>query len=255
MNKHLRHRAVHTHHLHEGLPDPFTTGRHYPTYLSRKVVQFAQLRGDALSPLQKQAIHRIHHDPAFDLHDAATPFSDAEVLTAYFRFFDDLFFFGTLRSSGRCLLRHEQPPRGAVPDPRGRFVKYVHREGGAGGGPVQMYDIVLHAPRETDRFLRFRKSLGFLMQAMCHAFLGLWRCKARGCDEVWRERGSGFAWQDMALAIEDALADREFLNLHVDLGRRDMLIETVKAHPVHLDDKVLQGWRFDPREVEGLWAG
>ncbi|KAI9049782.1 hypothetical protein LZ554_005933 [Drepanopeziza brunnea f. sp. 'monogermtubi'] len=252
MSRHKRHKAVRESYLRRGLAEVFTPGRHYPTYLSEKVTQFSKHRGEDLCRLQTEAIHRLHNDPVFDLRDSdRTEFSDSAVLTAYFQFFDELFFFGSLAGSERCLLRFKAQ-RGNERQTRGMFFKYVQE--GADGSQVQMFDIVMHKPytyrqREPNRHVRLKSALCCLLQGMCHAFLGLWQCRTGTCQQTWGARGAGYAWQDMALAIEEALADRHFLNLRISLERRDMLIQMLKANPGRIKDAYLKDWGFDSRDL------
>ena len=54
------------------------------------------------------------------------------------------------------------------------------------------------------------------------AFFQLWACDYEDCDRHFEKlgmSGHGFAWQDMALAVEDATRDLNFLNLEVSLYR------------------------------------
>lgn len=84
---------------------------------------------------------------------------------------------------------------------------------------------------------------------MCHTFLKLWQCKSGHCNELWGEDGAGWAWQDMALAIENALTDRHFVNLDIPLDRIEMLADSLREHPAFLEDEQLRRWRIDPKRL------
>lgn len=125
MNKHQAHIRVRDYNLHAGLAEVFTPGRHYSSHLAEKVILFSKFRGEDLGRLQKLAIHRFHGDRIFDLRPSTTDIPDNAVLTAYFQFFDELFFFGSIGGSKRCILKVDDR-LAEEGGPRGRFrsVKY-----------------------------------------------------------------------------------------------------------------------------------
>ena len=69
---------------------------------------------------------------------------------------------------------------------------------------------------------------------------------------MWGEHGAGWAWQDMALAIEKAVADGHFVNLDIPLGTLEMLADNLRAYPAYLKDEQLRRWRIDPRKLARL---
>ncbi len=66
---------------------------------------------------------------------------------------------------------------------------------------------------------------------------------------MWVEYGTGCAWQEMALAIEDAIADPAFLGLRIPLDRVEMLVENLKAYPTDLTTENLRRWHIEPEEL------
>ncbi|KAH7357055.1 hypothetical protein BKA65DRAFT_580330 [Rhexocercosporidium sp. MPI-PUGE-AT-0058] len=247
MEKHRKHRRVRDYNLHAGLAEVFTPGLHYPTYLAEKAILFSKFRGEQLGRLQKLAIHRFHGEGIFDLRPEATDIPDSVVLMAYFQFFDELFFFGSLGGSKRFILNfdHRLAEKGG---PRG---KYSKREvlNVQDGIHDRIYELLIFRQRGKNQYYSLRAALGFMLQGMCHTFLKLWQCRTDECSEMWSEYGAGWAWQDMALAIEDAISDSYFVNLDITLGRIEMLVDSLAAYPAFLTDAQLRKWRIDP---EGL---
>lgn len=81
---------------------------------------------------------------------------------------------------------------------------------------------------------------------MCHAFLDIYTCTDIDCRSELESlglTGSGFAFQDMACAVEQASRDSSFLNLKVRLNRGASLDKELNASgvrgnvPQHLEDK------------------
>ncbi|KAK2627526.1 hypothetical protein QTJ16_003492 [Diplocarpon rosae] len=68
---------------------------------------FSKVRWSSLGRLHELAIIRIHNEGVFDLRDEIAEFSNSEVITAYFQFFDGVFSFGNLEGSKRCLLQSD----------------------------------------------------------------------------------------------------------------------------------------------------
>ncbi|KAG4411649.1 hypothetical protein IFR04_015220 [Cadophora malorum] len=250
MSKHQRHRKVRDYNLHAGLAEVFTPGRHYPTYLAEKVIFHSKLRGAELGRLQKLAFHRFYSEKIFDLRPEITDVPDQAVLTAYFQFFDELFFFGSLGGSKRCILKCDSKLTD-IGGPRGKFSRreVLNVQQGKQG---QIYEIKIYRQRGENRYYSLRTALGFMLQAMCHAFLRLWQCWSGHCSEMWGEHGAGWAWQDMALAIEKAVADGHFVNLDIPLGRLEMLADNLRAYPAYLKDEQLRRWRIDPKKLARL---
>ena len=60
------------------------------------MISSSKHRGSTLTDLQKTALHNFRNKPEFDLREDVT-FSTKEVVSAYFGFFDELFFFGSLK--------------------------------------------------------------------------------------------------------------------------------------------------------------
>jgi hypothetical protein len=75
---------------------PFTPRRHSAENLVLLLISFSKHRGSSLSDRQEMALLSFHNQPKFGLRDHIT-FPTTEVMSSYFSFFDDLFFFGSLR--------------------------------------------------------------------------------------------------------------------------------------------------------------
>ncbi|KAL5323957.1 hypothetical protein ACEPPN_008499 [Leptodophora sp. 'Broadleaf-Isolate-01'] len=247
MERHRKHRRVRDYNLHAGLAEIFTSGLHYPTYLAEKVIFFSKLRGEGLGRLQKLAIHRFHGERIFDLRPEVEDISDSAVLTAYFQFFDELFFFGSLGGSKRFILKFDSR-LAEEGGPRGKFSKreVLNVQDGKQG---QIFELLIYRQRGENRYYSLRAALGFMLQGMCHTFLKLWQCRTGECNEMWSEHGAGWAWQDMALAIKDAVSDRHFVNLDIPLGRIEMLADSLAVYPAFLKDEQLRKWRIDPKRL------
>ncbi|CZS90604.1 uncharacterized protein RAG0_01629 [Rhynchosporium agropyri] len=248
MDKHRSHIHIRDYNLHKGLAEIFTPDRHRATHLAEKVIRFSRFRGEELGRLQKLAIHRFHEDAVFDIRSETIDVPDEAVMTAYFQFFDELFFFGSLGGSRRFLLNvdfsrseDQEPPFVFSQRP----VLNVQD-----GIQSQIYELLIVRQRGETRYDRLRAALSLLLQGMCHAFLKLWQCKWDQCDEMWSEQGTGRAWQDMALAIEDATYDRQFLNLNMSLERLKTLAGALKVNPAKLKKEQLRKWRFEPKRLE-----
>ncbi|KAH6721929.1 hypothetical protein BKA61DRAFT_700954 [Leptodontidium sp. MPI-SDFR-AT-0119] len=203
------------------LAEIFTSGLHYPTYLAEKVIFFSKLRGEGLGRLQKLAIHRFHGERIFDLRPEVEDISDSAVLTAYFQFFDELFFFGSLGGSKRFILKFDSR-LAEEGGPRGKFSKreVLNVQDGKQG---QIFELLIYRQRGENRYYSLRAALGFMLQ--------------------------GWAWQDMALAIKDAVSDRHFVNLDIPLGRIEMLADSLAVYPAFLKDEQLRKWRIDPKRL------
>jgi hypothetical protein len=86
---------------------------------------------------------------------------------------------------------------------------------------------------------------------MTHAFLKLYSCwypPCRACLQHLGPTGHGFAWQDVAYAVEKAANDPNFLNIPVQLGRYDSLQVDLAEVKGHVPDLDLSRWGFDKRE-------
>ncbi|KAL2073602.1 hypothetical protein VTL71DRAFT_10928 [Oculimacula yallundae] len=245
-NRHA-HKGIGTTRLHKGLAEVFTPGRHKGTRLAEKVVLFSKYRGEELGRLQKLAIHRFHDDKIFDLRPEITDIPDRVVLTAYSQFFDELFFFGSLGGSQRFKVQFDSK----LVDKDGEPYKFSEYEvvNSENGTLSQMYELVMLQQRGENRYYRLQTALSVLLQSMCQIFLVLWKCQMSHCSETWGKHGDGWAWQDMALAIEDALSDRNFLNLDIPLDRTRMLANALKHSPTSLKKEQLRKWRIDPKEL------
>jgi hypothetical protein len=250
------HRRVDEAQLYETTELPFKQGRHDAQDLAELVIAFSKHRGSTLSEIQESALHSFHTETKYDLRDHITiPIS--AVIPAYFVLFDDLFFFGSLRD--RCNLaidREESLDVGRRGQMIGTEVKVKKKVFGLVERTVgeQRCVIVLnsHWAEFLGRHAMLKGYVETLLHEMCHAFLELWTCGHSGCVDGFDKLGKtrhGWIWQDVALAIENVVRDKHFLNLDLCLNREMSLALEVVTMDEFVRRKDLERWGMRHRDV------
>jgi hypothetical protein len=194
MGWHKPHLKVDEHKLYseDANKEVFTLHRHSAAELTRILVQNSKRRGNNLSPRQKKAFAAFFNSELLDIRKD-TEHSRHEVVEAYFHFFDDLFFFGSLRH--RVELRIADRTSGGV----------VGLAGGTRGlykddQILGMFDGRLKKAAVLSLFLRQEESRsrkqalqeyrGTLLHEMIHAFLICWACDYEECRVAWSGHGA-----------------------------------------------------------------
>jgi hypothetical protein len=165
-------------------------------WLSEILVSNSKLRGNRLSSQQKAALDSFQKRKVFDLGDSNPNYLYPNVLDAYFCFFDDLFFFGSLRDRCELHLRRFAGNRGGV-GLSGRTEK-KQKEFSLSrifkGPEKEMFVIALYLGGESaecgrrDELLSY---IGSLLHEMIHAFLNCWACRYDGCFNADNRVGKG----------------------------------------------------------------
>lgn len=93
--------------------------------------------------------------------------------------------------------------------------------------------------------------LGTLLHEMGHAFLGLWGCDNWDCKTIVEREGMGhgWAWQNIAFAVEGACRDVGFLGLRLDLGRVQHLAKECLDSDVEVPWSRAGEWGMEAEEV------
>jgi hypothetical protein len=243
------HRHIDENDLHQATGFPLRQGRHSVVNLADLIISFSEHRGPNLSELQENALQSFRKEKIYDLRDhIRIPIE--EVILTYFVLFDDLFFFGSL--SDRCDLamdREESVNSGRRGLMIGREVNVKKKIFGMVEKTVgeKSCIIVLNSHREEfpGRYEKLKGYVETLLHEMCHAFFELWGCPQSECvggyDKLGKTR-HGRLWQDVALALEHAVRDRQFLNLDLCLNRvTSLALELVTMDEiVHRED--LERW-------------
>lgn len=258
MSEHRRHRRIHDSKLKYTDRGTFAESRHNPTWLAEKVARFSRLRGDNLTKRQRRALIWYRTDSIFNLGPADEHRKDKDVLTAYQTLFDDMFFFGSLFQRCHGRICHATGNNIHIKGQTTRGTRYklkwldrlLDRE-----TPLEV-EITVFRDEDTNRPRRLKGYLETLLHEMCHAFFDLYGCRFDGCYNVWEKQGAkghGHAWQDIALAVEIAAADKNLLGLSLDLGRKNSLaVEMVYEERSAASNDELARWGMEQVEVDRI---
>ncbi|KAE9375789.1 hypothetical protein N431DRAFT_403768 [Stipitochalara longipes BDJ] len=211
------HRRINESLLHADPKGSFTPCRQNVMSFADHMISSSKHRDFALSDLQKTALHDFHNKPKFDLREDRS-FSTMKVISAYFGFLDDLFFFGNMREREKAVIMLRSQPD----QYEGRHEK------------MKAY---------VEKMLHF----------MIHAFLELWTCDHASCSAGFGKLGKtghGRVWQDIALAVEDAVRDEGFLNLDLGLDREKGLALELLAMEEDVRREDLERWGMGREDVE-----
>jgi hypothetical protein len=245
---HRDHKRVHYKDCLEARDGLFTRHRHSATHLTEMVVAFSKHRGEQLSRMQQSGLNWYLDDKIFNLSSSISDIHDKDVIEAYFKLFDRLFFFGSLE--GRCEVHFSirqnvsAGMNGASEHntfsflPLGKIIL------------LKLYKRDYQFPRRRDRLNSF---LGTVLHEMIHAFHLLWGCKYRWCErkiENEGKSGHGWAWQDTAYALEMAVRDRQFLVLDIVLGRDMALADALHREKLGIPRQLLPKWGLRYEDVE-----
>jgi hypothetical protein len=221
--------------------------RHSPPDLVKKAEDETRRREKNLSQNQQSALAEYKQQQIYK-RLSSNKFRDEDVIRVYFDFFDELFYCGSLKKY--CKVKLSSLSIKKLADLKWRAFFW--------GSPpkAHLVRVVIRIFRRdviTDNMTRRIFYLGSLLHEMTHAFLELYSCwhsSCRLCLQHLGPTGHGFAWQDIAYAVEKAANDPKFLNLPVELGRYDSLhleLDEIKEHVPYLD---LSRWGSDKREPD-----
>jgi len=222
-------------------------GRHRISDLVESIVRYCPKHGRMLSSRQSAAFTRYRTKVIYDL-DNRGKYQYGDIILAYFKLFDELFFQGRLGSICKLKFEHQRPGDASL---LGHTDILITSDCGNGHYKLKHCNILLFDRKHDYRRPRERllDCLGTLLHEMCHAFIGIWGCTDTMCKtkiENRGKRGHGFAWQDIAYSVERACRDPGFLGLSLDLGRWQSLEKELKVsgatHPIDLGR-----WGFPPR--------
>lgn len=177
-------------------------------------------------------------------------------MSAYKTLFDRLFFFGSLRPHVKCVM---QKPKGAEEHLMGRTDQdksYQLKWSYPFHEKRMEVCITLFRTKTKSRPERLKEYLATMLHEMIHAFLDIWGCRYEGCYNVWQRqgvKGHGHAWQDAALAIELAVADKSMLGIELDLGRQKSLaVDIVYERRAVPEEQELGRWGMNRGEVDKI---
>lgn len=181
----VEHNSLHWHRSGEGI---LTLNRHTAGGLSKLLIENSRLRGDLLSPRQQEALKDFQRQEILDLNKA-TAYQRADVLRAYFRFFDEMFFFGTLKP--RCgllfLTREVFRTRGGGHIAcSGMTRKRDKLERMFRGDRKQLVVLTLYLMKKEVGMRKpaLEDYCGTLLHEMIHCFLQCWACDYDGCSNA-----------------------------------------------------------------------
>ena len=144
-------------------------------------------------------------------------------MSAYFSFFDELFFFGSLK--GCCELSIDEQDTIQARHVTGLEVNPVNKVLGLLDTREGEKCVILSRSQPNQFEGRHEKLKAYvekMLHFMIHAFLELWTCERVACRKGFEKLGKtghGRAWQDVAVAVENAVREEGFLNLDLKLDR------------------------------------
>jgi hypothetical protein len=222
-------------------------------------------RGVDIDSRQRRALEKYQNEEIYSTSNRGK-YPDGDRIKAYFEFFDIMFFGGALTfvTSAKIFPK----PANTDAEPFAASETYILEDEDQGRHTpilsiIKMF--VLDEDYFTTKTGRCLHYVGYLLREMCNTFLQLYSCIFSDCRHKLENlglTGYGFAWQDMALAVELACRDREFLRLDVKLDRRRSLAKELMAYGVSPPTLLLGKWGFteatlfyDDEEIERMDRG
>jgi hypothetical protein len=243
----------------------FSIGRHYAPDLVRFVEKNTRRRGAEMDSRQRRTFERYQQEEIYSTSNRGK-YPDGDRIKVYFEFFDVMFFGGALTSVTSAKIFPK--PADTDEEPFAASETYVHEDEDQGrhtpiSSIIKMF--VLDEDYFATKTERCFHYIGYLLREMCNTFLQLYSCMFSDCRHQLENLGLigyGFAWQDMALAVELACRDREFLRLDIRLDRRRSLAKELIAYDVSPPTLLLGKWGFteatlfyDDEEIERMDSG
>jgi hypothetical protein len=219
--------------------------RHSPVDLARRAQHETTRREMNLSHNQRSVLAKYKRQQIWE-RLSSNKFRDEEVMKVYFDFFDELFYCSSLKKYCKVKLSSPSTENHANFKWRALIWSWPPK--------AHLLSAVIRIFRRaeiTENMTRRIFYLGRLLHEITHTFLELYSCWYTPCRECLQHlgpAGHGFAWQDIAYALEKAANDSNFLNIPVQLDRYDSLLvdlDEIKEHVPHLD---LSRWGFDKQE-------
>jgi hypothetical protein len=181
--------SLHCHSCIEGI---LTLNRHHPSAVRDILIKNSRLRGDLLSHRQKVALNNFHRQEVLDLK-GDNGYSRVEVLKAYSHFFDEMFFFGTLKP--RCgllfFVRHEGEIACSGRTQRLEKQRGLDRMLFGPKRQVVTLSLYLYEREHRSRRAALEDYRGTLLHEMIHCFLGCWACDYDKCRDANEVLGQG----------------------------------------------------------------
>jgi len=255
MSLHFSHRSTNN----------LTIGRHHAPDLVSFVKANTRRRGAEMDSRQRRTFEKYQEEEIYSTSNRGR-YPDGDRIKAYFEFFDIMFFGGALTSVTSAKIFPK--PENYDEEPFAISETYVY-EDEEQGCHIPISSIIKVFLLDEDYFEtkaeRCLHYVGHLLREMCNTFLQLYSCIFSDCRHKIENlglTGYGFAWQDMALAVELACRDREFLRLDIKLDRRRSLAKELIAYDVAPPKSLLGKWGFmestlfyDEEEIERMDTG
>jgi len=172
--------------LEKGLEDVFQEDYHSAAWLTRTAISHSQHRGPQLARLQKLALHRYHQDSIFDITSPSSHLKDLPIITAYGELFNELFFFGSLKSRIHVMFKDKIESSDkelwgeVIPHDDGNSGLKILRKIIRSPNPrVTSYDLFIYSltreyPNRTDRLIQY---VSGLLHEMLHIYFNLWHAR------------------------------------------------------------------------------
>ena len=206
---HQRHKTVSKTELERGTKR-LTQGRHDATWLAERAISCAKQK--ELSPIQRRAFSYLT-EQADKLNSLSS--SDRGMydnLVIYAKFFNQFYFFGSLREDVRLELHPQEATKAkrlgestVIPDGRGVTIR------------IQIFTRVQEQPNPQKRWKLY---MGTLIHEMIHAYLLLYSCSYQDCSSTWEKCGEydhGVAFLDMAKVLQMDLKERDIVDIEPNL--------------------------------------
>jgi hypothetical protein len=213
---------------------PLRPGAHEAKDLVAWITQNSKRRGSGLDDHQRNALKAYSRFPARQR-------PKEEFLRELFVIFDDLFFFGSLKN--QCIVEYPRKKIGQGP------VGVAHNSLTTRKPIIKIYKYE-PSTRYSDNYWEYASTL---LHEMIHAFLMRY-VRFSGtrkmfpvttkCLQIEGRSGHGFAWQDIAYALEVAANDPRLAGMRLGLSRLDALRQELKLWYKPVVD--LARWGFDP---------
>jgi hypothetical protein len=227
--------------------------RHSPLDLAERVKEWSGRRDHNLNPRQRATMGHYRTAQIFSTRNTGN-YKEEDILEAYFKLVDDLFFGGTL--AAYCKLN-------LIPTPR--FENGGHHKMGDCQknttedffGYIEKTCCIIRIWTRhdiADHRARRLAQLGTMIHEMIHAYFQIYSCENQVCRDKLEhlgKTGHGFAWQDAAYAIVIAANNMKYLNLPIELSRCSSMVSELRAFNV-MKSIDLGRWGMDDRDIKKI---
>jgi hypothetical protein len=199
---------------------------------------------DSPSPRQQNGLKRFRSGNFGDPERRSWA-SDTDLVGAFLKIFDDLFFFGSLTQMTTVQIGAQQPgigwggtEYGEYPSTRGTTKIKAH---------ITLHLLPYASP---DRKEQVRIILSVLLHEMIHVYVDAYSCPYTGCSSRSGVRGHGQSWQQVAQHLE--ISTEKNLRLKLDLDRALMLASEIIFSGRSMSPREIEELDLDPNEVRRL---